>query len=100
MISSVHVDNKKKDIFMLDKGLTQELDHTRSTAEPEYSINFTEAGNKNYLSLHCNGSNSYLFVNGVKMYKLKAKDFELIYYEVCFGNISKDSSVERKLIQS
>ena len=34
------------------------------------------------------------------MYKLKAKDFELIYYEVCFGNISKDSSVERKLIQS
>ena len=28
MSSSVHIDNKKKDISILDKGLTQELDMT------------------------------------------------------------------------
>ena len=33
MSSSVHVDNKKKDILIIDKGPTQELDGTTLTAE-------------------------------------------------------------------
>ena len=38
-----------------------------------YSINFTVT-NKNFcLSLHDNGANSYLFVNGTEIYKFKAK---------------------------
>ena len=40
MSSSVHVDNKKKDILILGKGPTQGLEHTL-TAEKMYSINFT-----------------------------------------------------------
>ena len=40
MNSSVHVDNKKKDILILGKGSTQGLEHTL-TAEKMYSINFT-----------------------------------------------------------
>ena len=28
------------------------------------------------MSLHYNGANSYLFVNGIEMYKFKAKDSE------------------------
>ena len=40
--------------------------------------------------MHYNGTNSYLFVNGTKIIKFKAKDFEIIPYSLCLGNISKD----------
>ena len=42
MNSSAHVDNKKKDILILGKGPTQELNGTTLTAEKLYSMNFTE----------------------------------------------------------
>ena len=42
MSSSVHVDNKKKDILILGDGPTQGLHDTTLTAEKKYSINFTE----------------------------------------------------------
>ena len=71
MISSAHVENKKIYILILGKGPLQGLDTTTLTEEAEYSINFTEAGKKFCLSLHYNGSNSYLFVNSIKMYQLK-----------------------------
>ena len=45
MSSSAKIDNRKKDILILDKGPTQELEHT-SSAEKMYSI-FTEH-NKNF----------------------------------------------------
>ena len=41
-----------------------------------YSINFTENIKKICLSLHYNGANSYLFVNGTKIYKFKQKNSE------------------------
>ena len=63
MSSSVHVDNKKKDILILGKGSTQGLKHTL-TAEKMYLIKFTVTKKKFCLSLHYNGANSYLFVNG------------------------------------
>ena len=71
MSSSVHVDNKKKDILILGKGPTQGLEHTL-TAEKMYSINFTVTKKKFCLSLHYNGANSYLFVNGTETHKFKA----------------------------
>ena len=40
MSSSIHIDNKKKDILVLGRGPTQELESTL-TAEKMYSINFT-----------------------------------------------------------
>ena len=40
MSSSSHIDNKKKDILVLEKGQIQGLDHTL-TAEKMFSINFT-----------------------------------------------------------
>ena len=58
-----------------------------------YSINFTLA-KKNCLSLHYNGVNSYLFVNGTEIYKFKAKDSEILATPLCLGNISKDRSVD------
>ena len=42
-----------------------------------YSINFTVTKKKFCLSLHYNGANTYLFVNGTEIYKFKAKDFEI-----------------------
>ena len=46
------------------------------------------------LSLHYNGANSYLFVNGTEIYKFKAKDFEIVVTPLCSGNISKDWSID------
>ena len=45
MSSSSHIDNNKKDILILGKGPTQELEHTL-TAEKLYSINFTKENTK------------------------------------------------------
>ena len=47
-----------------------------------------------YLSLHCNGANSYLLVNGTEIIKFKAKDSEIVATPLCLGNISKDWSVD------
>ena len=73
MISSVHVDNKKKYILILGEGPTQGLDGTVLTAENMYSINLTLSRKKISLSLHYNGANSYLFANGTEIIKFKAK---------------------------
>ena len=59
-----------------------------------YLINFTVTKKKFCLSLHSNGANSYLFVNGIEIYKFKAKDFEIVATPLCLGNISKDWSID------
>ena len=46
------------------------------------------------LSLHYNGANNCLFVNGAEVYKFKAKDSEIVPTLLCLGNISKDWSVD------
>ena len=93
MSSSAHIDNKKKDILVLGKGRTQGLEQTLS-AEKMYSINFTITRKRLCLSLHYNGANSYLFVNGTAIIKFKAKDPEIVATPLCLGNISKDWSVD------
>ena len=45
------------------------------------------------MSLHYDGANSYLFVNGAEIYKFKAKDSEIVATPLCLGNISKNFSV-------
>ena len=84
---------RKKYILILGKGPTQGLEQTLN-AEKMYSINFTENNNKFCLSLHYNGANSYLFVHGTEIIKLKAKDSEIVTTPLCLGNISKDFSVD------
>ena len=60
MRSSSRIDNKKKDC-----------------------LNYTKQNTKLCLSLHCYGANSYLFVNGSKIIKFKAKDSEIKAYPLC-----------------
>ena len=93
MSFSALIDNKKKDILVLGIGPTQGLEHTQ-TAEKIYSINCTVTKKKFCLSLRCNGANSYLFVNGVEIYKFKAKDSEIVATPLWLGNISKDWSAD------
>ena len=57
------------------------------------SINFSETRKIFCLSVHYNGANSYLFVNGTEIIKFKAKDSELTSTLLCLGNVSHDFSV-------
>ena len=79
-----------RDILILGKSLTQGLHNTKLTAEAQYSISFTKQDKKFCSSLHCNGNNSYSFVNRVKIYQSKAKYSELYGYPLCLGSILKD----------
>ena len=89
MRSSVHLDNKGKDILILDEGPTQGLDDTTLTAEAKYPINFTQSRKRFVLSLHYNGRNNFLFVNATIVYQFKAKNSEIKDYALCLGNISQ-----------
>ena len=83
MSSPVHVCNKK----IIGKGPTEGLDNAILTVDAKYCIDFTEQQKKFCLSLNYNGVNSYIFVNGVEIYKFKAKDFEINVAPLCLGNI-------------
>ena len=94
MNSSVHANNKTKNILVLGKDFIQGLDNTTIYAEKLYSINFTENNKEFYLSMHYNGANSYLFANGTEIHKFKVKDSETVTTPFCLGDYSKDFSVD------
>ena len=48
MSSSVHIENKGKDILLLGEGSTQGLDDTTLTAEARYPVNFTQPNKRLY----------------------------------------------------
>ena len=73
--SFVHVDDKRKDIVILIKGPTQGWDDIFIFFLFKFPLKLM---------------NSYLFVNGVEIYKFKTKYFEINASKLCFGNISKD----------
>ena len=67
--SSIHIDNMKKDILILGEGPVDDLKNTMLTTEKKYFINFTEQHKKLCLTcFHCNGANSYTFVESVEIY--------------------------------
>ena len=57
-----------------------------------YSISFTKFNTKFSVSLHYNGANSYLFVNGAEIHTFDANDSEIVPNNLCLGNVSKDFS--------
>ena len=59
MSSSVHIDDKNKNILNLGIDPMQELDVTTLSTEAQYSINFSRSNRKICLSLYYNGSNSF-----------------------------------------
>ena len=75
MSSSVHIDNKNKDILQI------------------YHVNFTQPRKRFLLSLCYNGNNSSLFVNAAIIYQFKAKGSEIKYYALFAGNVSNDFAI-------
>ena len=52
--------------------------------------NFTDPGHKFILSLHYNGDNSYLFVNGREELKFRTKTNQIINTNLCLGDLSNN----------
>ena len=89
-ISLVHANNKANNIYVMGNLFVQGINDTTLYAEKLYSQNFTAANKKFVLSLHYNSDNSYLFVNGKRELKFKAKDDQIVKQILCLGNISDD----------
>ena len=66
----------------------QGINDTTLYAEKIYSQNFTQPSKKFVLSLHYNGNDSYLFVNGKQELKFKSKTDQLVREKLCIGNLS------------
>ena len=87
MSFSVHATNRANHIYLMGTGLTQGINDTTIYAEKNFYRNFTDFGKKFVLSLHYNGDNSYLFVNGRQELKFKAKTDQLVKEKLCIGNL-------------
>ena len=79
----------KNDISILGERPRQGSDDTTLTADVKYPFNFTQSKR----SLHYNESRNVLFVNAIKIHQFKAKESEAKPYPLCFGNISKDFTI-------
>ena len=88
MSFSVHATNRANHIYLMGDGLTQGINDTTIYIGKNYYRNFTDLGKKFVLSLHYNGDNSYLFVNGRQELKFKCKTDQLVKEKLCIGNLS------------
>ena len=84
--------NKTQNIYVLGKDFVQGINNTTIYAEKIYKTNFTEQSKKFVLSLHYNGDNSYLLVNGSQELKFKSSANYLDRNLLCV-DISSDWSL-------
>ena len=88
MSFSIHRTNRANHIYVMGDGFTQGIHDTTLYVEKKYLRNFTEPNVKFVLSLHNNGDDSYLFVNGRQELKFKCKTGQLVKEKLCIGNLS------------
>ena len=88
--SLVHANNKTNNIYVMGDLFVQGINDTTLYAEKVCNQNFSQASKKFVLSLHDNGGNSYLFVNGKEELKFNAKTNQTIKENLCLGNLSND----------
>ena len=88
MSFSIHATNRANHIYVMGDGLTQGIHDTTLYVEKTYFRNFTEPNVKFVPSLHYNGDDSYLFVNGRQELKFKCKTDQLVKEKLCIGNLS------------
>ena len=86
--SLVHANNKANNIYVMGDRFVQGINDTTLYAEKVYSQNFSQASKKFVLSLHYNGDDSNLFVNGKQELKFKCKTEHLVKEKLCLGNLS------------
>ena len=70
--------NTAYNIYVMGKDYIQKINDTTIYPEKMFYRNFTDPGKKFILSLHYNGDNSYLFVNGREELKFKTKTDQII----------------------
>ena len=85
-----HATNKKHHIHILGKSFTQGLQYGATIyAEHDYvKVNGSKVNGKFVLSVHYNGDNSYLFINGVPQFKFKAMNSLNLKNPLVIGNTS------------
>ena len=88
MSFSIHRTNRANHIYIMGDGPTQGINDTTIYSEKKYFRNFTEPNVKFVLSLHYNGNDSCLFVNGRQELKFKCKTDQLVKEKLCIGNLS------------
>ena len=86
--SVIHSNNKANNIYVMGDGTVQGINDATLYAEKTYATNFSTVNKKFVLSLHYNGDNSYLFVNGKQELKFKAKDDQIVKEILRLGNLS------------
>ena len=69
--SLVHANNKANNIYVMADVFVQGINDTTLYADKVYNKNFTQPSKKFVLSLHYNGDDSYLFVNGKQELNVK-----------------------------
>ena len=74
---------------MLGEVPTLRINGSLGSPEKKISINFSKSNTKFCLSLHYNADNSYLFVNGKEIFKLKADNKNVNFpTQFCLRSIS------------
>ena len=88
MSFSRHSTNKANHNYAMGEDFVQGINDTTLYAENKFYRNFIDPGKKFVLSLHYNGDESYLFVNGRQELKFKSKTDQLVKEKLCLGNLS------------
>ena len=86
--SLVHANNKANNIYVMGDLFVRGINDRTLYAGKVYSQNFTQQSKKFVVSLHNNGDDNYLFVNGKQELKFKCKTEHLVKEKLCLGNLS------------
>ena len=97
--NSIHATNKTQNILILGHGLPQKVNNTTIYAEKIYSPDFSAENKIFCLSLHYNGDDSYLFVNGKEVTKFKAKKSKIKANQLTLGSISTSANLSSSDIE-
>ena len=83
----------------MGRGLIQKINNTTIYAEKTYSPNFSAENKAFFLSLHYNGDDSYLFVNGKEITKFKVKHSEIKANQLALGSTSTSANLSSSDIE-
>ena len=87
--SLYHTDNCKINFLVFGEGDTFGSNGSFDALEKYFHINLSKGKIRLCFSLHCNGDNSYLFVNGKKIYKFTSNNKNINFpTQFCLGSKS------------
>ena len=78
---------------MLGEGPTFGINGSFGSPEKKFCISFSKKNTKFFLSLHYNADNSYLFINGQEIFKVKADNKNFNFHTQFYSEISINGNV-------